>query len=98
MTRQEQRNEIAHKIAWENSKHYDPLLCKEAWCEMAARDAIDWADEHPDLYSVTRKAIAREREHMIKKTAEFLWNCGCIDTLVVDEVIDSYKKYMEEQL
>ena len=36
---------IAHEIAWQHTKHYDPLLSKESWCEMAAREAIDWADE-----------------------------------------------------
>lgn len=38
---------IAHEIAWQHTKHYDPLLSKESWCEMAAREAIEWADKHP---------------------------------------------------
>jgi hypothetical protein len=34
--------EKAHQIAWETSKHYDPLLSKESWCEMAALDMASW--------------------------------------------------------
>ena len=34
--------EKAHQIAWEMSKDYDPLLSKEAWCEMAALDMAFW--------------------------------------------------------
>lgn len=34
--------EKAHQIAWETSKHYDPLCCKEVWCEMAAIDMASW--------------------------------------------------------
>lgn len=37
--------EKAHQIAWETSKHYDPLLSKESWCEMAALDMASWKNE-----------------------------------------------------
>jgi hypothetical protein len=30
--------DMAHQIAWETSKHYDPNACKQEWCEMAALD------------------------------------------------------------
>ena len=33
----------------------------------------------------------------VDKACKFLWDCGYIDTLVIDEVIDNFKKYMEEQ-
>jgi hypothetical protein len=33
----------------------------------------------------------------IEKAGRFLWDCGYIDTFVIDEVIDKFKKYMEEQ-
>ena len=33
----------------------------------------------------------------IEKAVKFLWDCGYIDTFVVDEVIDNFKKYMEKQ-
>lgn len=64
----------------------------------------EWADEHPDLYTVTRKAIAREREYLIKKATEWLtahvteekyhpergfWNIG--------RFLDDFKKYMEDK-
>ena len=61
MTREEERNMITHEIAWQHTKHYDPLLSKESWCEMAAREAIDWADKHP------RKGLVD-----IDKTCEWL--------------------------
>jgi hypothetical protein len=31
-----------------------------------------WADEHPDLYNVTRKAVERERKHLIDKVCKWL--------------------------
>ena len=37
--------EEAHRIAWEYSKHYDPLLSKESWCEMAALDMAYWLEK-----------------------------------------------------
>ena len=37
--------EKAHQIAWETSKHYDPLLSKESWCEMAALDMAHWLEK-----------------------------------------------------
>ena len=53
------------------------------WCEATSKNvvhiadawfaAVEWADEHPDLYSVTRKAVEREREHLIKKACEWLF-------------------------
>lgn len=44
--------EKAHQIAWEASKNYDPLLSKEAWCEMAALDMASRLEEqHIDPYN-----------------------------------------------
>jgi len=37
--------EEAHRIAWECSKHYDPLLSRESWCEMAALDMAYWIEK-----------------------------------------------------
>lgn len=37
--------EKAHQIAWETSKHYDPFLSKESWCEMAALDMASWLEK-----------------------------------------------------
>ena len=39
---QEEINDMAHHIAWEVSKRYDPLLSKQSWCEMAAKDMAEW--------------------------------------------------------
>lgn len=41
--------EKAHQIAWEMSKHYDPLLSKENWCEMAALDMASWLEKQDIL-------------------------------------------------
>ena len=38
----EKIKEKAHEIAWEVSKHYDPNVCKQEWCKMAAMDMASW--------------------------------------------------------
>lgn len=73
MSREEERNIIAHKIAWEYTKHYDPLLSKESWCEMAARDAFDWADPNPSVDTV-KKIICYALKHTNIMLAEDLEN------------------------
>lgn len=45
-----------------------------------------WADEHPDLYSVTRKAVEREREYLIEKALKFLLDYDPNDYL--EEIAD----------
>ena len=57
------------------------------------------ADEHPDLYSVTRKAVERERERLIDKACEWLNNFYNEDThsYLVKEDIEGFRKAMEEQ-
>lgn len=87
MTREEERYTIAHKIAWEYTKHYDPLLSKESWCEMAARDAIDWADKHP-----------KEGLWDNEKVKQFLRDNTMFGNhpAVFDEFIKSLIQYMEE--
>jgi hypothetical protein len=67
--------------------------------------ACEWADAHPDLYSVTRKAVEREREYLMKKIAIWLDNnfithdeYGVMsyqfDT--VEEMIEDFKKEVRE--
>lgn len=34
--------EKAHEIGWVHSKHYDPIVCKQEWCEMAAREGANY--------------------------------------------------------
>ena len=34
--------EQAHEIGWVHSKNYDPLACKQEWCEMAAREGANY--------------------------------------------------------
>jgi hypothetical protein len=43
------------------------------------------ADEHPNLYSVTRKAVERERKHLIDKVCKWL-----------DENMEDYTEYIYE--
>ena len=38
----EQIEQKAHEIGWQISKHYDPNVCKQEWCEMAAKDMANW--------------------------------------------------------
>lgn len=37
--------EKSHEIAWQYSKHYDPIACRQEWCEMAARDGANYVLE-----------------------------------------------------
>ena len=37
--------EKAHEIGWVHSKHYDPIVCKQEWCEMAARECANYVLE-----------------------------------------------------
>ena len=69
-------------------------------------DGVLWGDRNPDLYSVTRKAVEREREYLMKKIVIWLDNnfithdeYGVMsyqfDT--VEEMIEDCKQAMEEQ-
>lgn len=69
-------------------------------------DGAMWADEHPDLYSVTRKAIEREREHLIREACDWLKNDmianlafqGRLNRLeIIDGIVTKFRKAMEEQ-
>lgn len=58
----------AHQIAWETSKDYDPLLSKEAWCEMAALDMASWLEKQSEQVLPTTNERAQEptmREKLI---------------------------------
>ena len=37
--------EKAHEIGWVYSKHYDPIACRQEWCEMAARESANYVLE-----------------------------------------------------
>ena len=34
--------EKAHEIGWVYSKNYNPVACKQEWCEMAARAGANY--------------------------------------------------------
>lgn len=56
-------------------------------------DGAMWADQHPDLYSVTRKAVEREREYLIRKACEWLkYNFN-----MPNDFEFHFRKAMEEQ-
>lgn len=57
----------------------------------------EWSDEHPDLYSVTRKAIEREREYMIDKFCEFMQSCEGYVVSGEKCNYENFMKFMEEQ-
>lgn len=56
-------------------------------------EGAEWADEHPDLYSVTRKAVEREREYLIRKACDWLRG----STILAETTIERFKQAMEEQ-
>ena len=60
-------------------------------------DGALWADEHHDLYSVTRKAAKREREYMIDKFCEFMQSCEGYVVSGEKCNYDNFMKFMEEQ-
>ena len=60
-------------------------------------DGALWADEHPDLYSVTRKAVKMEREYMIDKFCEFMQSCEGYVVSGEKCNYDNFMKFMEEQ-
>ena len=102
MTRQEQIVEAAEKFAGVN---YDCESEADAFYHAVQKEAFvagaAYADEHPDLYSVTREAIEREREYLIDKIAGWLqenidYYAYNKDFISVDEFIKSFKKAMEE--
>lgn len=56
-------------------------------------DGARWADEHPDLYIVTRKSVEREREYLIRKACDWLRG----STILADTTIERFKQAMKEQ-
>lgn len=90
MTRKELREKAAENYV-KNIITPHPASIKVAYI-----NGMQYADEHPALYSITRKAVAREREYLMKKAIEFLRDSGYIDTFVIDEVIEKFKKHMEK--
>ena len=78
-----QDKEKAHQIGWETSKHYDPLLCKESWCEMAALDMAAWKEQQ-----MIEKAV----EYINNTIGQGGWLNSC----QINNFIESFKKYMED--
>ena len=59
----------------------------------------EWADEHPDLYSVTRKAVERERKHLIDEICEWLEQRQLVDLEVpnIEKFINDFRKDVGKQ-
>ena len=66
--------EKAHQIAWETSKDYDPLLSKEAWCEMAALDMASWLEKQGEQKPIDNKERLGLLNFIRKETG-----CGLAD-------------------
>lgn len=60
-------------------------------------EGAKWADEHPDLYSVTRKAAEREREYMIDKICEFMQSCEGYIVSGEKCNYNNFMKFLEEK-
>ena len=45
----------------------------------------------------TIRQLRKEKKELTDKACQYLWDCGYIDTFIIDEVIDNLKKYMEEE-
>ena len=86
MTRQEKIVEAAQQYSGSN---------EEMRCHFI--DGCHWADANPDLYSVTRKAVEREREYLIDKFCEFMQSCEGYVVSGEKCNYDNFMKFMEEQ-
>ena len=73
MKRKEQIEQAAENFAGVN---YDIETESDSFYHYVQKEAFsagaEWSDEHPDLYSVTRKAVERERKHLIDKIYQWL--------------------------
>lgn len=93
--------EKAHQIAWETSKHYDPLLSKEGWCEMAALDMASWLEkqgERSDTDSNTENEYTKVYEWLKKNKDRYVHNlgtCGEYIPYCSDKMITDLKNYIE---
>ena len=84
------RQELIERAA---KKYVDDIVTPLPASLMTAfMQGAEWADEHPDLYTVTRKAAAREREYLINKACEFLKS----HTILSDSTIEWFKKEIME--
>lgn len=90
MTRYEEIAKKANELC--NDPNND-FKSTEDLCIMMA----EWADEHPDLYRVTRKAAEREREYMINKFCKFMQSCEGYVVSGEKCNYDNFIKFMEEQ-
>ena len=98
--------EKAHQIAWEDTKHYDPNVCKQEWVEMGAREMATWKDEQfakerKELIAKANQAVIDShesgaiwmKERLIEKAAEWLIKGGYFVNST--ETIEDFKKAME---
>lgn len=93
MTRQERIVEASKQYGGDN---------EEMRCHFI--DGCHWADDNPDLYVVTRRAVARERQYLMQKATEFIekfaYNSVITDNIGEREkqaIVISFKEFMEEQ-
>lgn len=97
MTREEQIEKAALNYGHNNPYCYwnNDDLYEEDY-ESPSQDfkaGAEWADAHPDLYSVTRKSVEREREYLIRGACDWLR----ASTILAETTIERFKKAMEEQ-
>ena len=99
--------EKAHQIAWEDTKHYDPNVCKQEWVEMGAREMAAWKDEQfakerKELIAKANQAVTYSHESgaiwmkecLIEKAMKWLIKGGYFVNST--ETIEDFKKAMEE--
>lgn len=56
--------EKAHEIGWVSSQNYDPNVCKQEWCEIAARAGANHVlkqfEEFQNYFATCMTSTARE--------------------------------------
>lgn len=111
MTRAEQIEQAARIYGHDNpNSHWNADAEYEVDYDIPAEDfkaGALWSDANPDLYSVTRKAVERERAYLIGKACKWLsehfydeeyQSCDNEGTWIcAEEMIRDLRKAMEEQ-
>jgi len=64
-------------------------------------DGAMWADAHPNLYSVTRKSVERERKYLIREACDWLranlQNYWSQSVTAPEKFINDFMQYMKEK-
>ena len=58
--------EKAHEIGWVHSKHYDPIVCKQEWCEMSAREGSNYVLGQVEILLNSQRFVDNPSEELFE--------------------------------